>query len=118
MTLTVVRRNAAICKVDPVPNESVAATAGSKVPKLRSLDQLPAAWWKKRPNEEPGYQMVTEVCILGRGMRTLLDYGAAVNAITEEAVVGIRSEARARGMQPSDPNFPVVQLENGTRKSP
>eukprot|EP00969_Alexandrium_andersonii_P322806 14262622-Alexandrium_andersonii.AAC.1 len=48
---------------------------------------------------------------MGRKVVTLLDGGAAVNAVTEELVVGCINCARDDGLSPRDPNYPVVQLE-------
>ena len=42
---------------------------------------------------------------------TLLDGGAGVNSWAEEIVVGAINVAMAKGIQPSDPRFSVVQLE-------
>eukprot|EP00969_Alexandrium_andersonii_P261544 11562625-Alexandrium_andersonii.AAC.1 len=48
---------------------------------------------------------------MGRKVVTLLDGGAAVNAVTEELVVGCINTARDYGLSPKDPNYPIVQLE-------
>eukprot|EP00969_Alexandrium_andersonii_P265272 11723017-Alexandrium_andersonii.AAC.1 len=47
---------------------------------------------------------------MGQKVVTLLDGGAAVNAVTEELVVGCINTARDYGLRPKDPNYPIVQL--------
>eukprot|EP00969_Alexandrium_andersonii_P309571 13680842-Alexandrium_andersonii.AAC.1 len=47
---------------------------------------------------------------MGRKVVTLLDGGAAVNAVTEELVVGCAKRARDYGLSPKDPAYPIVQL--------
>ena len=34
-----------------------------------------------------------------------------MNTVTEEVIVGILNEAKARGIETTDPRYPVVQLE-------
>eukprot|EP00969_Alexandrium_andersonii_P091660 4045841-Alexandrium_andersonii.AAC.1 len=55
--------------------------------------------------------MLTHTWLLGRKVATLLDGGAAVNAITEELIVGCINCARDYGLSPKSPNYPIVQLE-------
>eukprot|EP00969_Alexandrium_andersonii_P002033 90097-Alexandrium_andersonii.AAC.1 len=49
---------------------------------------------------------------MGRKAVTLLGGGAAVNAATEELVVGCINRARDYGLSPKDPAYPIVQLEH------
>ena len=60
--------------------------------------------------------MLTIAWLFGKQMHTLLDYGAAVNAVTEEEIVGCINEARRKGMEASDPTYPIVQLERFHRQ--
>eukprot|EP00969_Alexandrium_andersonii_P049581 2176243-Alexandrium_andersonii.AAC.1 len=48
---------------------------------------------------------------MGRKVVTLLDGGAAVNAVAEELVVGCINCAMDYGLSPKDPAYPIVQLE-------
>eukprot|EP00969_Alexandrium_andersonii_P093428 4125932-Alexandrium_andersonii.AAC.1 len=48
---------------------------------------------------------------MGRKVVTLLDGGAAVNAVMEELVVGCINCAKDNGLSPKDPSYPIVQLE-------
>eukprot|EP00969_Alexandrium_andersonii_P365135 15465550-Alexandrium_andersonii.AAC.1 len=48
---------------------------------------------------------------MGRKVVTLLDGGAAVNAVTEELVVGCITCTRDYGLSPKDLAYPIVQLE-------
>eukprot|EP00969_Alexandrium_andersonii_P336880 14890332-Alexandrium_andersonii.AAC.1 len=48
---------------------------------------------------------------MGRKVVTLLDGGAAVNAVADELVVGCINCARDYGLSPKDPADPIVQLE-------
>ena len=95
------------------PDKKIGAGAvtDSKAGRLRSLGDLPRNWWVRVPNEVTGYQMVTQVTLFDKPVTTLLDYGAAVNAVTEEIIVGMINEAAARGVKPTDRNYPLVQLE-------
>ena len=54
--------------------------------------------------------MVTVTWLFGKKMTTLLDYGAAVNAVTEEVIVGCINEARRKGMEASDPTYPIGEV--------
>eukprot|EP00969_Alexandrium_andersonii_P261124 11543978-Alexandrium_andersonii.AAC.1 len=47
----------------------------------------------------------------GRKVVRVLDSGGAVNAVTEELIVGCASPAREYGLGPKDPAYPSVQLE-------
>eukprot|EP00969_Alexandrium_andersonii_P140296 6206575-Alexandrium_andersonii.AAC.1 len=49
--------------------------------------------------------------MLGRKVVTLLDTGAAVNAVSEELIVGCINRAQENGLSASDPRYPIVQLE-------
>eukprot|EP00969_Alexandrium_andersonii_P094336 4168028-Alexandrium_andersonii.AAC.1 len=48
---------------------------------------------------------------MGRKVATLLDTGAAVNAVPEELIVGCISRAREYGLDPRHPRYPIAQLE-------
>eukprot|EP00969_Alexandrium_andersonii_P055660 2453318-Alexandrium_andersonii.AAC.1 len=48
---------------------------------------------------------------MGRKVVTLLDGGAAVNAIMEELIAGCINCAKDHGLGPTDPAYPIVQLE-------
>ena len=54
--------------------------------------------------------------LFGKKMSTLLDYGAAVNVVAEEVIVGCINEARRKGMEANDPTYPIVQLERFHRQ--
>ena len=54
--------------------------------------------------------------VLGRDVRVLLDTGAAVNAVTEEFVVGLLNCAARRGATARDPEFPILQMEKWAQK--
>eukprot|EP00969_Alexandrium_andersonii_P058202 2564126-Alexandrium_andersonii.AAC.1 len=47
---------------------------------------------------------------MGRKVVTLLEGGAAVNAVAEELVVGCINCARDYGLGPEDPAYPIAQL--------
>eukprot|EP00969_Alexandrium_andersonii_P304216 13447695-Alexandrium_andersonii.AAC.1 len=49
--------------------------------------------------------------MLGRQVVTLLDTGAAANAVSEELLVGCINRAQENGLSASDPRYPIVQLE-------
>ena len=49
--------------------------------------------------------------IVGIPIETLLDGGAGVNSIAEEAVVGTINAARILGLGVNDPGFPVLYFE-------
>eukprot|EP00969_Alexandrium_andersonii_P093440 4126619-Alexandrium_andersonii.AAC.1 len=49
---------------------------------------------------------------MGRKVVTLLDGGNAVNAVTEELVVGCVTCARDYGLSPKGPAYPIAQLEH------
>ncbi|CAE7299989.1 unnamed protein product, partial [Symbiodinium necroappetens] len=61
--------------------------------------------------EPGGYQCRTEVSVYGKLVPTTLDTCAGCNSCTEEMVCRLLSKALWDGMKPSDPNFPLVQLE-------
>ena len=44
-------------------------------------------------------------------MKTSLDAGAAINAVTEEFLVALLNCAVKRGLSSTDPAFPVLQME-------
>eukprot|EP00969_Alexandrium_andersonii_P005038 218312-Alexandrium_andersonii.AAC.1 len=48
---------------------------------------------------------------MGRKVVTLLDGGAAVNAVTEKLVVGCVNCANDYGLSLKDPSYPIVQSE-------
>eukprot|EP00969_Alexandrium_andersonii_P132960 5879834-Alexandrium_andersonii.AAC.1 len=48
---------------------------------------------------------------MGRKVVTLLDGGAAVNAVTEELIVGCINCAKDHGLSPKDPAYLIAQLE-------
>ena len=64
----------------------------------KRLGQLPDNWWTKVDSDPGGYQMLTETYVLGRRVVTLLDYGAAVSAVTEKLARGCITYASARGL--------------------
>eukprot|EP00969_Alexandrium_andersonii_P082294 3627152-Alexandrium_andersonii.AAC.1 len=53
---------------------------------------------------------------MGRKVVTLLDSGAAANAVTEELIVGCINRAREYGLDPRDPRYPIVQLERHSER--
>eukprot|EP00969_Alexandrium_andersonii_P186520 8240560-Alexandrium_andersonii.AAC.1 len=48
---------------------------------------------------------------MDRKVVVLLGSGAAVDAATEELIVGCINQARDYGLGPKDPAYPIVQLE-------
>ena len=78
--------------------------------KLRFKD-IPANWFVTKSNARGGYQCRTEVSIYGRLVPTMLDTCAGCNSCTEEMVCGMLMTALDDGLKPTDPNFPLVQLE-------
>ncbi len=54
--------------------------------------------------------------VFQRSVKTLLDTGAAVNAVAEEFLVGLLKCAMKAGSSPKDPTFPVVQMERWKQK--
>ena len=106
----------------PLPQSAVAAAvctaatrpggeAGGAQGGLTSLDELPKGWWKVVENEKGGYQYKTVTKVLDKMVETLLDGGAGSNHVTEELVVSILNRASALGLNPDDPKFPIVQIE-------
>jgi hypothetical protein len=59
---------------------------------------------------------VTTMSLLGKEVKALLDSGAAVNAVTEEFLVGLLNHAAKLGITAKDPSYPVLQLEKWARK--
>ena len=80
--------------------------------KLRFKD-IPASWFVTKSNATGGYQCRTEVSIYGRLVPTMLDTCAGCNSCTEEMVCGLLLDD---SLKPSDPNFPLVQLEKWPTK--
>ena len=73
-------------------------------------------WWTTVRNDPGGYQLITETLVFAIPVPTLLDTGAAVNAITEEMLVEIINSALQEGVKAQDPEYPVVQLERWQEK--
>ena len=63
------------------------------------------------PNARGGYQYVSQVRVLGVTMACLLDGCAGVNSVTEEIVIAALRAAHDQGIKPSDPTYPILQLE-------
>ena len=78
---------------------------------LKTRSQLPKDWWKTVPNDRRAYNYRTRTQVVGIPVQTLLDGGAGVNSAAEEVVVGAINVATCKGIKPSDPTYPVVQLE-------
>ena len=91
------------------PKNRAAGTIGS-------LSDLPAAWWQSVDSDVGGYQWISTVSVLGKDVRVLLDTGAAVNAVTEEFVVGLLNFAAQQGIKSRDERYPVLQLEKWAKK--
>ena len=89
---------------------------GKQRDSIGRLTDLPENWWRPVKNDPSGYQMITETYVLGQAVRTLLDTGASVNAVTEELLVGIINRAKKMGLKSTDPDYPIVQLERWQRK--
>ena len=83
---------------------------------IKALTDLPEDWWTLTESDTGGYQYQTEVEILGVPLRTLLDGCAGVNSITEETVLGALNLAKQKGINASDPSFPIIQLERWKSK--
>eukprot|EP00969_Alexandrium_andersonii_P102601 4529298-Alexandrium_andersonii.AAC.1 len=66
--------------------------------------------------DQGGYQLLTHTWMMGREVATLLDTGAAVNAVTEELIVGCINRAREYGLDPGDPRYPIAQLERDSER--
>eukprot|EP00969_Alexandrium_andersonii_P260512 11517637-Alexandrium_andersonii.AAC.1 len=75
--------------------------------KLRRLADLQQYWWTQVLQDKRGYQLLTHASLMGRGVATLLDGGAAVNAVAEELIVGCVNVARDYGLGPKDPACPI-----------
>ena len=99
------------------PPKSKGGKKGKNPKLLDRLSDLKADWWTQVPNDRAAYNYRTDTCIVGVKCETLLDGGARVNSWAEEIVVGAINVAMAKGIQPNDPLFPVVQLENGQFQS-
>ena len=78
---------------------------------IGTLQDLPRHWWVEVPNDYGGYQMITELWLGDRKVATLLDYGAAVNAIPEEVVIKCINDAHRRRIRTDDAKYPIIQLE-------
>jgi hypothetical protein len=83
---------------------------------IKSLADLPARWWIDAVSDVGGYQWITTMSILEKAVRVLLDSGAAINAVTEEFVVGLLNHCARQGITAKDPRFPVLQLEKWPSK--
>ena len=77
----------------------------------KRLGQLPDRRWTDVDSYPGGYQMLLEPYLLGRRVVTLLDYGAAVSAVTEELVCGCITYASARGLVAGQEGYPIERLE-------
>ena len=81
------------------------------VTQIETVLELPEDWWKLVPNDRSAYNYRTRTHLMGIPTETLLDGGAGVNSVPEEVVVGCVNVARRHAVAPSDPKFPLVQLE-------
>jgi hypothetical protein len=84
---------------------------GEKPKSLKALKDLPKTWWREASSDRGGYQWITELTVMDRVVKTLLDTGAAINAVTEEFLVALLNCAAKRGLSPTDPTYPVLQME-------
>ena len=97
--------------LDQAMKQTSATQNGVEIKLLQSIRQLPASWWKLVPNDRCGYNYRTRPRIVGIPIEALLDGGAGVNSIAEEAVVGTINAARILGIGLNDPRFPVLYFE-------
>jgi len=56
--------------------------------------------------------MITEMTVMNKPVKTLLDTGAAINVVTEEFLVGLLNLVAAKGTAPTDPMYPILQMES------
>eukprot|EP00969_Alexandrium_andersonii_P263263 11637234-Alexandrium_andersonii.AAC.1 len=85
---------------------AAAAPAAAAVATV-AREGLPERWWTPAERDQGGYQLLAHAWVMGRKVVTLLDSGAAVNAVTEELIVGCISRARDYGLDPKDPAYPI-----------
>ncbi len=78
---------------------------------MSNLSDLPAHAWVEVPNDSAAYNYRTRMNIVSVGCEVLLDGGAGVNSVAEEEMLGAINVARASGIGPKDPRYPVLQLE-------
>ena len=83
---------------------------------IKFLKDLPARWWIEAVSDLGGYQWITTMSVLEKAVRVLLDSGAAINAVTEEFVVGLLNHCARLGITSKDPQYPVLQLEKWPAK--
>ena len=78
---------------------------------LNRLHDLPDACWTVTPNESRGCQFYTRALIGPVIREVMLDSGAGVNTIPEEAVLEIINVCEAAGIRMDDEAHPIMQLE-------
>ena len=74
---------------------------------LRALRDLPKNWWVVVPNHAPGYQFITELMIATHMCVTLLDTGAAFNAIAAEVLLRLIQWCEKHGIEPGKKDYPI-----------
>ena len=96
-----------------VPHSDKGQGKGREEPfvQLNTIMELPDSAWTKVANDRAAYNYRTRGELVGVGCEILCDGGAGVNSVAEEVVVGAMNVARAMGIEPCDPRYPVLQLE-------
>ena len=78
---------------------------GEKPKSLKALKDLPKTWWREASSDRGGYQRITDLTVMDRVVKTLLDTGAAINAVTEEFLVALLNCAAKKGVVADRPDL-------------
>ena len=94
------------------PGDCVGLTRKPKV--LGRLRELPTRCWKETRNESKGCQWYTKALFGPLWLEIMLDSGAGLNTIPEDALVSIINANEEAGIKMSDERHPVVELQSWT----
>ena len=96
-----------------LPPRSIGLVKKPKV--LNRLKDLPRKCWTAAKNESRGCQYCTKVRFGPITMEVMLDSGAGLNTIPEEALIDIINGCEKAGIKMSDESHPVVELQSWER---
>ena len=82
---------------------------------LGRLRELPARCWTEARNESKGCQWYTKALFGPLWLEVMLDSGAGLNTIPEEALLDIINGCEKAGIKMSDESHPVVELQSWER---
>ena len=81
---------------------------------LGRLRELPARCWTASRNESRGCQWYTKALFGALWLEVMLDSGAGLNTIPENALLSIINANEEAGIKMSDERHPVVELQSWT----